>query len=77
MTKNETEDELLKILRASKNPLTTQEIMQEVRDKCPDASISILVALMERGVIVGEWTAGKGYVWILPNSGNGEQLYHT
>ena len=67
LTKNETEEELLKILKASKNPLTTQEIMHEVRDKCPDASMSILAVLMERGVIVSEWATGKGYVWKLPS----------
>jgi len=70
--KNETDDELLKILRASKNPLTTQEIMKKIRDKCPDASMNILVALMERSAIVGEWAAGKGYLWSLLNSGNGK-----
>jgi len=71
--KIEAEDELLTVLRASKNPLTTQEIMQKIKDKCPDASMSTLVALMERGVIAGEWAAGKGYVWMLPDSGYGEE----
>jgi len=67
LMKVETEDELLKILRASKNPLTTQEIMDRIKDKCPDVSMSVLVALMERGVIVGEWADGKGYTWMVPN----------
>ena len=66
--KNESMEELLRILRSARDPLTTQEILRKVKDKCPDASMSTLVALMDSGVIMGEWATGKGYLWTLPNS---------
>jgi Fe2+ or Zn2+ uptake regulation protein len=68
MAKIESRDELMNILKSAKNPLTTRDIMQKIKDKCPDVSINTLVALMERGVIAGEWAAGKGYVWMLSAS---------
>ena len=72
--KNESMEELLRILKGSQNPLTTQEILRKVKDKCPDASMSMLVGLMDVGVIVGKWTAGRGYIWTLPNSNHGDKL---
>jgi len=74
MMANESMEELVKILRASNNPLSTQEILRKVKDKCPDASMSMLVALMDSGVIMGKWAAGKGYMWTLPNSNIGNEL---
>jgi hypothetical protein len=71
---SESMEELVKILGASSNPLSTQEILRKVKDKCPDASVGMLVALMDSGVIMGEWAAGKGYLWSLPNSNNGDLL---
>jgi hypothetical protein len=64
--KHESMEELLKILRASKDPLTTQEILWKIKDKCPEASMALLVDLMDSGLIIGEWTAGRGYLWNLP-----------
>jgi Fe2+ or Zn2+ uptake regulation protein len=66
--KNDAEEEMLRILRVSKGPLTTQEIMHEVKEKCPDASVGILSLLTEKGVVTSEWLPRKGYVWRLPNA---------
>jgi hypothetical protein len=70
---NESMEELVKILRTSKDPLSTQEILRKVKDKCPDASMSMLVTLMDSGVIMGKWVTGKGYFWMLPSSNSGGQ----
>jgi hypothetical protein len=63
--KNEFVEELMRVLKTSQNPLTTQEILQRVKDKCPDASMTMLVELMDQGIVVGQWAAGKGYLWTL------------
>jgi hypothetical protein len=72
--KNESTEELLSILRSSNSPLATQDILLKVKEKCPDASMSMLVALMDVGVIAGEWIPGKGYFWTLPDSGDSKRL---
>ncbi len=63
--KNEFTEELMRVLKASQNPLTTQEILQRVKDKCPEASMTMLVGLMDQGIVIGQWTTGKGYLWTL------------
>ena len=65
--KTKTENELLSILKKAKKPLTTQEIMKKFFEKCPEASMNMIVSLKESGVIVSEWASGKGYVWMLPS----------
>ena len=70
---NESMEELVKILKISKNPLSTQEILEKVKDKCPEASVGMLVTLMDSGVIIGIWAAGKGYIWTLPELNNGDE----
>ena len=75
--KKESIQEMLKILKSSKVALTTQEILQKVRDKCPDASMSVLVTLMDSDIIIGKWTVGKGYLWTLPNSDNTNKLFEN
>ncbi len=63
--KNDSTEELLRILRESTNPLTTQDVLRKIKDKCPDASMTMLVELMDSGLINGDWAAGRGYLWSL------------
>lgn len=63
--KKETEEEIIKVLRSVNEPLTTKEVLEKVKGRCPDASMSYLVMLMNKGKIDGKWIVGKGYVWSL------------
>ncbi len=72
--KNESMEELLQILRSSSGPMATQDILLKVKEKCPDASMSMLVELMDASIIVGQWVPGKGYLWALPNSSDSKSL---
>jgi len=64
-------------LRTSRSALTTQEILRKVTNKCPNASISLLVALMDSGTIIGKWSSGKGYLWALPDLNNNSRLHEN
>jgi len=63
--KEETEEEIIRILGLADEPLTTKAVIEKIKDRCPDSSVSYLVQLKRKGVVDGKLIPGRGYVWSL------------